>query len=123
MPHMGNLLLVIIYLSAAQVTSLDLKSLSGVTLETGNALVLMCQAGTDSNQAANFGVVWRLNGTILSNNNGLMTSFSNYTHYLQADPVFSSYSGTYSCELDSDAAVETSLSIKVNPGMNSIFTL
>lgn len=102
---------------------LDLKSLSGVTLETGSALVLTCQAGADSNQANYYDVVWRLNGTIISNNSGIMTSFSSNTHYLQVDPVLSSYSGTYSCELNSGAAVEATLNITVTPGMNILLTL
>ena len=81
--------------------------------------MLTCQAGEDANQATYFDVLWRHNGTIVSNSilNGIMTT---YNHYLQVDPVTSIYSGTYSCELNGDAAVRANLSITVKPGMISV---
>ena len=87
-------------------------------MSTGDGLELICQAGTGSNQSTKFDVVWRLNGTVMINSSYLETSYSDNTHYLRVDPVFSSDSGTYSCELDGDATVKASLSITVNPGMN-----
>ena len=89
-------------------------------MSTGDGLELICQAGTGSNQSTKFDVVWRLNGTVMINSSYLeiTTSYSDNTHYLRVDPVFSSDSGTYSCELNGDAAVKASLSITVNPGMN-----
>ena len=115
------MLLVHINPSADQVTSLDINSLSGVTLETGDALMLTCEAGTDSSQATYFDVVWRLNGSIIFS--GTFTSFSNitYKHYLQLGAVIGSHhSGIYSCELRDDAAVNASLNITVNPGMTFV---
>ena len=107
--------------SADQVTSLDVKSLSGVTLETGDALVLTCEAGTDSSQATYFDVVWRINGSTTFSS--ILTGFSNVTnkHYLKVDPVLGSHwSGSYSCELRDDAAVNASLDVTVNPGMTFV---
>ena len=88
------------------ITSLHLTSASSITLATGDALVLTCQSGADLNQTAYFDVKWRLNGTISSNYSGITTSYSNnYKHYLLVDPIFSNYSGTYTCELHDDAQV------------------
>ena len=98
------------------ITSLHLTSASGITLTAGDALVLTCQSGADSNQTAYFDVKWRLNGTISSNYSGTTSYSNNYKHYLVVDPVFSNYFGTYTCELRDDAQVKESLDITVNPG-------
>ena len=119
---MSSLTLVLIDLFVAHTNSLTLTSTPGVILSTGDALELICQTETGSNQAVNFDVVWRLNGTVMISSNypEMTASYSDYTHYLRVDPIFSrDYSGTYSCELDGDAAVKASLSITVNPGMNN----
>ena len=103
---------------AAHITSLHLIATPGVNLETGDALVLQCQAGVDSilTTVTHFDVVWSINGTNSSNYPGTTASFSNGKHYLHVDPIFSNHSGTYSCELHDNREVKESLDITVNPG-------
>ena len=102
------------FTDASIITSLTLSSASR-NLSTGDSLILACQPNLPALMAnLEYHVTWTLNGSNVPFRHH--TTYMSHKHFLIAVASTSNQSGMFSCALQENETVSSSVEITVQPG-------